>query len=93
MASPSFSTAGNTSPHSAAAEAADSYEAIKEDIAALTVAVKKLATEQMGPAVTGAQDQMKQKIGEIESSIRKNPTQAALIAAGVGFLAGLVLSR
>lgn len=93
MANPSLNTTGNSSPHTPASDAADSYEAIKEDIAALTVAVRKLAADQMGPAVAGAQEQVKLKVGEIESAIRKNPTQAALIAAGVGFLAGLVMSR
>ncbi len=75
------------------AQASDSYDAIKTDIASLADTVKKLATEQMGSAVGNAQDQVKQSLGDIESSIRKNPTQAALIAAGVGFLVGLVLTR
>ena len=99
MANPNF---GNTSPAPSRIPAADpadrpdtadSYDALKGDIANLADSVKKLATEHMGSAVEGAQDQVKQRLGDIESSIRKNPTQAALIAAGVGFLVGLVVTR
>jgi ElaB/YqjD/DUF883 family membrane-anchored ribosome-binding protein len=91
MATPNYGSTGSS--RSKADPAADSYDAIKGDIASLTESVKKLASDQMGPAMTNAQDQVKQKIGDIESSIRKNPTQAALVAAGLGFVVGLVLSR
>ncbi len=94
MANPNYGTAAGTGPsRSSPPEPTDSYDALKSDIANLTDSVKKLATEQMGSAVEGAQDQVKQKLGDIESSIRRNPTQAALIAAGVGFLVGLVITR
>jgi len=39
-----------------------------------------------------AQEMMK-KIGDLEGAIRRNPSQAALIAAGIGLLVGLVLVR
>lgn len=93
MANPSYDQTGSTPSRPVAASATDSYEQIKSDIGSLTESVKKLATDQMGSAVGGAQDQMKQKLGDVESMIRKNPTQAALVAAGVGFLVGLVMSR
>lgn len=93
MATPSFGNTGPAGSRNPATDAADSYDAIKSDISHLTETVKKLATEQMGSAVEGAQDQVKQRLGDIESTIRKNPTQAALIAAGVGFLVGLVMIR
>ncbi len=91
MANPNFSTTGPS--RSKPDATSDSYDAIKGDIASLAESVKKLAADQMGPAVSNAQDQMKQKIGDIETSIRKNPTQAALVAAGLGFVVGLVLTR
>ena len=31
--------------------------------------------------------------GDVEAAIRRNPSQAALIAAGIGFVFGLILSR
>ena len=93
MANPSFGNTGPASSRGSAPDPNDSYEALKGDIATLADSVKKLATEHMGSAVDGAQDQVKQRLGDIESSIRKNPTQAALIAAGVGFLVGLVVTR
>jgi ElaB/YqjD/DUF883 family membrane-anchored ribosome-binding protein len=93
MANPNYGSTGMASPRTSTPDPTDSYEALKGDIAHLTDSVKKLASEQMGSAVEGAQDQVKQRLGDIESSIRKNPTQAALIAAGVGFLVGLVITR
>ena len=93
MANPNYGSTGTAASRSQALDPTDSYEALKGDIASLTDSVKKLATEHLGSAVEGAQDQVKQKLGDMESSIRKNPTQAALIAAGVGFLVGLVITR
>ncbi len=93
MATPNYGSTGTASSRTSTSDPADSYEALKSDIANLADSVKNLATEQMGSAVEGAQDQVKQKLGDMESSIRKNPTQAALIAAGVGFLVGLVITR
>ncbi len=93
MATPNYGSTGTASSRTSTPDPTDSYEALKSDIANLADSVKNLATEQMGSAVEGAQDQVKQKLGDMESSIRKNPTQAALIAAGVGFLVGLVITR
>ncbi len=93
MANPSFGNTGSASSRTPAPDATDSYEAIKSDISNLTDSVRKLASDHMGTAVEGAQDQVKQKLSDIELSIRKNPTQAALVAAGIGFLVGLVMIR
>ncbi len=94
MANPSYGSSSQPSrATSASSDASDSYEAMKGDIANLTESVRKLASEQMGSAVDGAQEQVKQKLGAMESHIRKNPTQAALIAAGIGFIVGLVMIR
>jgi ElaB/YqjD/DUF883 family membrane-anchored ribosome-binding protein len=93
MANPNYGSTGMASSRTSSPDPTDNYENLKSDIANLSTSVKKLATEQVGSAVEGAQDQVKQKLGDIEASIRKNPTQAALIAAGVGFLVGLVITR
>ena len=50
-------------------------------------------TEQIGTSVEDVQDKAKEKIGDVEAAIRRNPSQAALIAAGIGFVFGLILSR
>ena len=34
-----------------------------------------------------------EKLGDVEAAIRRNPSQAAMIAAGIGFVVGLILSR
>ena len=56
----------------------DDMDALRSDIASLANSVSKLAGE---------------KLVDIETAIRRNPTQAAIIAVGVGFLVGLVLTR
>jgi len=40
-----------------------------------------------------AKETVKQNIGDIEQQIREKPVQATLIAAGVGFLVGAILTR
>jgi ElaB/YqjD/DUF883 family membrane-anchored ribosome-binding protein len=90
MANPGMDYSSQPSQTSAAS---DSYEAIKSDLSNLADTVKNLASEQLGAVAGTAQDQVKQKLGDFEASVRNNPTQAALIAAGVGFLVGLVMTR
>jgi ElaB/YqjD/DUF883 family membrane-anchored ribosome-binding protein len=55
--------------------------------------VKRLATEQLGSSVEDVQEKAKEKISDVEAAIRRNPSQAALIAAGIGFVFGIILSR
>ena len=71
----------------------DDVDALRSDIASLASSVSKLATEKVGGAAGEAQAMAKEKLGDIESAIRQNPTQSALIAVGLGFLIGLVLTR
>lgn len=74
-------------------EMQDAYGSIRADVADLASSVKKLAGAQLGDAVSDVSDVAQERLSQVEQSIRKNPTQAALIAAGVGFLVGLVLTR
>jgi ElaB/YqjD/DUF883 family membrane-anchored ribosome-binding protein len=78
---------------SAADNVGDNVAALRQDIASLAESVKRLAAEQIGSSVEDVQDKAKEKIGDLEASIRRNPSQAALIAAGMGFVVGLLLSR
>lgn len=68
-------------------------EQVKSELANLASTVQKLASEQFGSAAGAVQEQAAQKVGDLEAAIRRNPTQAAAIAAGVGFLVGLILRR
>ncbi len=77
----------------AASDVSDSVAALRADIAALADSVKRLAAEQIGTSAEDVQDKAVEKLSDIEAAIRRNPTQAALIAAGVGFVVGLILSR
>jgi ElaB/YqjD/DUF883 family membrane-anchored ribosome-binding protein len=77
----------------ASAEVGDNVTALREDIASLAASVKRLASEQLGTSVDDVQDLAKDKVGDLESAIRRNPSQSALIAAGVGLVIGLILAR
>jgi len=83
----------STTTRSAAADVGDSVQSLREDIAGLAESVKRLASEQLGSSVEDIQDKAKEKVSDIEAAIRRSPSQAALIAAGVGFVVGLILSR
>ncbi len=71
----------------------DDIDALRSDIASLANSVSKLAGETLGSAASDVQAVAGERLGDIETAIRRNPTQAALIAVGVGFLAGLILTR
>jgi ElaB/YqjD/DUF883 family membrane-anchored ribosome-binding protein len=60
----------------------DNLVALRADLTGLAESVKQLAAESPGLALEG-----------FESSIRRNPVQATLIAAGVGFVLALILAR
>jgi ElaB/YqjD/DUF883 family membrane-anchored ribosome-binding protein len=71
----------------------DDIDSLRTDIASLANSVSRLAGEKLGGAVEDVQAVASQKLGGLESSIRQNPTQSALIAAGIGFAVGLILTR
>jgi ElaB/YqjD/DUF883 family membrane-anchored ribosome-binding protein len=66
---------------------------LKSELSQLASTVQKLAADQFGEAAEAAQQQAANKVSDLEVAIRKNPTQAAAVAAGIGFLIGLVLTR
>lgn len=83
----------NASTKSAANDVSDNVTALRDDVANLAASVKRLAAEQIGSSVEDVQDKAMEKVGDLETAIRRNPTQSALIAAGVGLVVGLILSR
>ena len=96
----SFSSSSNTSrgdlnsPNTTvASDVSDNVAALRADIAGLADSVKRLAAEQIGPSAEDVQDKALAKLSDIEAAIRRNPSQAAMIAAGIGFVVGLILSR
>jgi ElaB/YqjD/DUF883 family membrane-anchored ribosome-binding protein len=89
----SYSSAPSDSTKSAASDVGDNVTALREDISALAESVKRLAAEHIGTSVEDVQDKAKEKVGDLEAAIRRNPSQSALIAAGVGFVVGLILAR
>ena len=73
-------------PESSANRVSDDFAALREDIANLASSVKSMATEQIGSSVEELQE-------GLEVQIRRNPTQSVLIAAGIGAVFALILTR
>lgn len=73
-------------PESSAHRVSDDFAALREDITNLASSVKSMATEQFGSSVEEVQQ-------SLEARIRRNPTQSVLIAAGIGAVFALVLTR
>jgi ElaB/YqjD/DUF883 family membrane-anchored ribosome-binding protein len=73
-----------------------SYDPRETEIEELRRQVKELS-EKLGTAAPGSIEDMKetlrQNMGDVEKQIRAKPVQATLIAAGVGFLIGALLTR
>lgn len=68
-------------------------ETLKADINQLASTVQKLAAEQIGTTAGMVQERAQERISDLEAAIRRNPAQAAAIAAGAGFVVGLILTR
>lgn len=71
----------------------ESVSTLKADITDLAGAVKRLADAEFGQAASQTQETAERSLNAMEERIRRHPTQSALIAAGAGFLVGLLLSR
>jgi len=75
-----------TPTSAAASEVSDNFAALRQDIANLAESVKRVAADQIGSSVEDVHQ-------SLETRIRRNPTQATLIAAGIGLVVGLILAR
>ncbi|HKJ61178.1 MAG TPA: hypothetical protein VKA94_04175 [Hyphomicrobiales bacterium] len=82
-------TGGRTSEPGGNEELRQQIETLKSDLANLTDTVRKQTTR----GVEQAQERAAEKVEDIEAQIRKNPIQATVIAAGIGFLIGAILRR
>jgi ElaB/YqjD/DUF883 family membrane-anchored ribosome-binding protein len=93
FSSTTHASEGSATNRSAASEVGDNVTALRQDIASLAESVKRLAAEQIGSSVEEVQDKAMEKVSDLEAAIRRNPSQSALIAAGIGFVVGLILAR
>lgn len=87
------SPGSDTTPGNAANDVSDNVSALRDDVSKLASSVKRLAQEQFGTTVEDVQDKAMEKVGDLETAIRRKPAQSALIAAGIGLVVGLILSR
>ncbi len=66
---------------------------LQDDIGQLVTTIGELTKETVATATTEAQRAAGQTTERYETMVRNNPTRAALAAAGVGFVLGLLLTR
>jgi ElaB/YqjD/DUF883 family membrane-anchored ribosome-binding protein len=71
----------------------DDYDTLRADLSKLSQSVKAYAGENLGNAASDAQHAVQDQLGGLEAIVRKNPVQSALIAAGVGLVVGLIMTR
>jgi ElaB/YqjD/DUF883 family membrane-anchored ribosome-binding protein len=72
----------------AGAAVSDEAAKLKQDIAELAEAVRGFASEQSEEL----QGMAKHQLSNMEQQIKRSPTQALMIAGGIGFLAGLIMT-
>ena len=91
---------GKRGANSNADDLAAQIEAIRADMQNLTSTVSRIGTAQIGRAqdmaketVGRAQDKAKETAQEAQEAIKRKPLQAVAIAAGLGFLFGVLTRR
>ena len=70
-------------------ELADQIAAIRAELQSLASTVGRIANNQRGLV----QDKAMETANQVEDTIRQNPLSAMLIALGVGFLFGVLVTR
>jgi ElaB/YqjD/DUF883 family membrane-anchored ribosome-binding protein len=68
-------------------------ETLKSELSEIASTIKQMALEQVETRTEDIKQSAVTTANDVEAYIRKNPTQAAIAAAGVGFLVGLILTR
>jgi len=82
-----------THPHDAMEELREKTERVKDDIRELSGAAKEAAGEKFDQWYKDGRDKATQLSKGLEKRISERPFQSVLIAAGVGFVAGLLFRR
>jgi ElaB/YqjD/DUF883 family membrane-anchored ribosome-binding protein len=82
-----------TQPNDHMEELREKSERVKNDIRELGGAAKEVAGEKFDQWYKDGRDKAVQLTKGLEKRISDNPFQSVLIAAGVGFLAGLLIRR
>ncbi|MEQ1696343.1 MAG: hypothetical protein ABL901_10940 [Hyphomicrobiaceae bacterium] len=72
---------------------AEQITLLKNDLSGLAKEVTSLAKEKIDETVGEVQDAAAGKVDDITNAIRHQPMQATIIAAGIGFVFGLLLTR
>lgn len=72
---------------------AEQITLLKNDLSGLAKEVTNLTREKLDETVGGVQDAAADKVDDLTKAIRDQPMQAAVIAAGIGFVFGLLLTR
>lgn len=92
MSSTSPSTTSSTT-HDPKSDLRQSYDALRKDVSDLTKSLRELSQENLQSAAHDASAVAKKGVSKVEKTIRASPTQSALVAAGIGFMIGLMMRR
>ncbi len=71
----------------------DQYKRAAADVSSSVNEMAGAAKEQASRAMDTAQTAAMDTVSDLEKRIRANPTQSALVAAGIGLMLGMILSR
>ena len=85
----SGSTGGASKPNAIS----DQIALLRNDLSGLAETVTGLTKEQLGNTLTDVQHAATDKADEMTAAIRAKPMQSAAIAAGIGFVIGLLMTR
>lgn len=83
------SSAGGSKPSGVA----DQIALLRKDLSGLAHTVTGLANEQLGEAAGEVRHLAADKASDVQAAIRANPMQSAAVAAGIGFMLGLLMTR
>ena len=71
----------------------DQIALLRKDLSGLAETVTGMTKAEIAEKIGDAQTVAADKASELQANIRSNPMQAAAIAAGIGFVLGLLLTR
>ena len=71
----------------------DQIALLRNELSGLAETVTGLTKEQLSDKLADVQHVATDKAGEMTAAIRSNPMQSTAIAAGIGFVIGLLMTR
>jgi ElaB/YqjD/DUF883 family membrane-anchored ribosome-binding protein len=80
-------------PHNPSTTVSDEVRLLQTSLSELASKMKEMTSDKLGAITNDVTQSAKDTTDKIEHIVRRNPTQATLVAAGVGFVVGMLLTR